>query len=169
MLSILGALLLLSAWLTQQFLFDKWAERVATIDRAQSDFYTYQSNNSLFNVLFEIASPSKRTSLRHFQTRNYQFGLTHLRKALSEERLKKLDNKIAQKTREMSYLKDLASIQAELEIIQDEFEKEKEDIEQSKHSAQKVFWLLYLLGSTTMLLGNLLPADVDELEFSSGE
>lgn len=155
-LVVLGSLLLLFSWLSQQFLFEKWNERLAAIQDAHRDFYTYQSNNALFNVVYEITPTDRQARVRDLQIQNYRYGLQRLRENLSPERLQSLEPKIVSHQQQLTGLPEqLARMQAEIDVIQGEFSQERKEIAQNKARAQWVFWGLYIVGSLLVIAASL--------------
>jgi hypothetical protein len=154
-LPMLGAMTLLFAWLTQQFLYERWNGRLSAIATAESVFYTYQSNNALFNALFELTPESKQGRLRDLQQANYRDGLAALQKQVPEDKRRSVGARTAELEKRYSSLGALAPIQAELTSIQEFFQEAKERTAQEKAFWQKTFWGLYVLGSLLVLVGNI--------------
>jgi hypothetical protein len=152
-----GALLLLCAWLTQQFLNDKWNSRLVRLAAARAAFQAYQSNNALFNAFVTIAPNGKEDDVRKLQMQNYRFGLQELREALPEGRLRSLDSRIKERAKERSGYADpeMALMQGELEVIQEDAVAEALAIRQAKSNSQMLFSGLYICGSLLALVGTV--------------
>jgi hypothetical protein len=166
-ISALAAVLLLFSWLSQQFLFERWNGRLADLRAALGTYQTYQSNNALFNALRPLTPIEQRDGLWQLQSQNYRSGLTALRQALATEREPELRKAIEQRTAE--YMQSLAgrpelggrtnevaSVQAQLEVLQEELQREEQDIERKKTLSQRVLWAFYILGSLLVLVAGLL-------------
>ncbi len=154
-----GGLLLLFSWVTQTFLYGKWNRRLDEIRNARNVFFTYQSNNAIFSAISQITPPNKKDRLWEFQTRNYEYGLKHVRRVLSKKRAHQLSEKVLTRSKEVPYssMGEHGYKAAEVVVIQEELLDEKELIETNEARAQKAFWALYVLGSLCILIGNLLP------------
>ena len=155
-LNRLGAVILLVSFLSQQYIFETWNGRLGEIQGAQDIFLTYQSNNSIFNALNSIVPPDQIDNLRAIQIQNYKFGLLRLREALSGESAEGLEEKIDTRHGELIRLgvKSLdLRLQAELEIIQVEFRKEEQIIEENKGRAELLYSTLYVAGTVMVILG----------------
>lgn len=63
-LTFIGATLVLSAWITQQFYFDELNNLTAALDQVESDYWETLSTNSLLLAFGETATPSQREKLK---------------------------------------------------------------------------------------------------------
>jgi hypothetical protein len=152
---LLGGLVLLFSWLSQTFLFDRWRSRLTQIQEAHTGFITYQSNHGIYAVLSSLVPPEKRNELLSLEIRDFRTGLDELRQVLSKRQLEALEDNIEAQVGiyAAENSEEIARIMAESTVIQTEFAKEKQRIEAKKSSAEKLFWVLYILGSVLILFG----------------
>lgn len=146
LIATLGAFLLLGSWIAQQFFTDRWSARLAEIRSAQSNFYIYQSNRSLFDAFYLLAPQSVHSALYKLQNENYAYGLGHLRESLSELRKAEQQPLIAKQAKEYAGMGEYALFQAEIVVVRLQLFKEQKAIVAAKARAEKVFWVLYFLG-----------------------
>jgi hypothetical protein len=154
---VLGGLILLFSWLSQTFLFDRWRSRLAQIQEAHMEFITYQSNHGIYAVLSNVVPPEKREELQSLEIRDFRTGLNKLLEVLSDRQHEALDDKIEAQVENYAAQnpEEIAQIMAESTVIQTEFAEEKQRIKAKKSHAEKLFWVLYILGSVLILLGKM--------------
>jgi hypothetical protein len=167
---LFGSLLLLSSFLSQQFVFEKWNARYAQIRRAAADFTAYQSNNAMFNAIIEIAREDRKDRIRQLQLMNYQRALHYLWKEVSADSKAALASKGVHELGAMSMLsaptadnikKWSAEVQAQINFLQGEFQDEQKSIEHNKNMAYLGFSVLYIVGSVLIIIGNLISTQKD--------
>lgn len=162
-----GSVLLLSSFLTQQFIFEKWNGRLLQIKEADASFLAYQSNNHIFNAIFEIVPEAQKNRLRQLQLMNYQTALEQLWQELTPESkvslaaqgVRRIGISAIVNARTSDQIKDMnATVQTQINFLISEFRSEQTKIEQKKQQAQLVFSALYIVGSLLLIIGNLAPA-----------
>jgi hypothetical protein len=167
----LGSLLLLSSFLSQQFLFEGWNAQSAQIREANADFLAYQSNNHIFNAIVEIVPEERKDRLRQLQLMNYQTALEHLWKEVTPETKASLAVKGVQRigisailnARTPDQIKTMSTkVQAQIDNLVKKFRDEQKRIEQNKRKAHLSFSALYIVGSLLILVGNLAPSRKSE-------
>ncbi|MFT5084726.1 MAG: hypothetical protein ACI9Y1_002782 [Lentisphaeria bacterium] len=154
-----GGLTLLISWMTRTFLFQRWNRRLADIRSAQSDYFTFQSNNALFTAITKTADCDLWDELWELQNNNYDLGFSHLRTALSVSCSGKIDQNANRLARKYPFLGmgEHGLKAALVVVVQEELLKEKQEIEQYEGRSEKLFWFLYLCSSIIILFGNSLP------------
>jgi hypothetical protein len=166
----LGSLLLLSSFLSQQFVFEKWNARSARIREANTDFMTYQSQNAVFNALYEIAREDRRERIRQLQLNNYQWALQYLWAEIGADAKAALAKKGVHQKAALAMpsaptpdtiMQRIAEVQAQIGSLQGEFRAEQNRIDQNKLRANLLFAALYIAGSALVIIGNLVPNPKD--------
>jgi hypothetical protein len=78
--TVVGAIVLFSAWVFQQSVVETANRLSRRIDAAENVFITYQSNNALFNAILATTDHQPPTvgDVRRFQAYNYLLGLKRL-------------------------------------------------------------------------------------------
>jgi hypothetical protein len=171
-LVLLGSLLLLLSFLSQQFIFEKWNTRSARIREANADFAVYQSNNAIFNAIFEIAQEDQKNRVRQLQVINYQWALRYLwgevtpdtKAALASKGVRQIGTGAMLTTPTGNNIKQwTADVQNQIDNLQGEFKDEQKRIEQNKKKANLFFSSLYIIGSVLVVIGNLVSTRKDRI------
>lgn len=169
---LLGSLLLLSSFLSQQFVFEEWNARSARIREANADFTAYQSNNAIFNAIFEIAREDRKDKVRQLQLINYQWALRYLweevtpdtKATLAAKGVRQIGTGAMLTTPTADNIEQWSTdVQAQIDSVQGEFRDEQKRIEQNKRKANLVFSALYIVGSVLVVIGNLVSTRKDRI------
>jgi len=159
-LPIVGSIILFLAWVFQQTLLGNANSTLQRINTAQSVFQTYQSNNALFNAILETTKGDSETvsKVRSMQIYNYDLGLRELEALLTDE--EKTD--LPKQPNPFSGTPDTATmmsiLQTRIDMIQGKLETKKEAIAEQKSTYNKIFLILYVIGTLTILIGSMLNA-----------
>jgi hypothetical protein len=153
--SVCGAVLLFLSWAFQQSLVERVSRDVQAISNAQSVYQTYQSNNALFNGLYETLKGNEdgRERLRELQTYNYELGLKPLEELLDEEQRHGIPPAAPRAT---SWEEAMPIIQDRLEKIQVRLSEKKKRLEGNKDRLNWIFLALYGFGSVAILIASSL-------------
>jgi hypothetical protein len=172
-----GMVMLLSAWISQQVLYEKWREQLADIAFGESIFNSYASAHSFFELLLMNAPEKDRVQIMAEEFDSYWMGLNALRAPTSEAYLnayfKDVWDKLPKQDGDVtigaipddfkkpwrislqidstwpSFKEAILDAQATINAVA----RIKRKLEVEKSRAQIAFWILYILGSAAFIAG----------------
>jgi hypothetical protein len=157
--SIAGPTILLAAWLTQQFVFDRWNGQLTQLGSAEAVWEGYRSNNYLFNALRrDKPSPSseeKVDNVERWQKRNLEVGAQRLERLIDPKVLSQTKQDIMEAEDGGSGTLD-GYMDIKFKTLFAALDLERQQLLQKKQQAGYAFWCLYLLGAATTILGTIL-------------
>jgi len=151
LLSVVGAVILFSCWIFQQFVLDNVNTKLASITAAENLYRIYQSHNAVFNAILASHGHDKTAEpeTRRFQTYNYVLGL----------------EKLAEETGtpvKTGYDLSMDDTQRYLELVQKNARELKEGLVSKKERFNLLFVVGYGFGSFLALLGSILKLRLPE-------
>lgn len=154
---VLGSIVLFLSWVFQQTMLEDANSTLEQIYNAQDVFQTYQSNNAVFNAI--IATTTNEASIeqiRRSQIYNYELGLRDMELLL--DKADRVDIPAPPNAFSGSPGPDemIQTTQERLEKIQGKLAHKKTEITEHKSTLNKTFYVLYGIGSVTVLMGSLL-------------
>lgn len=144
-LKLLGGLLLLASWITQNTLQNHWAGRSAKLQQAEVIYLTFLSNSFVMNAMTE-----KNSSTLYWNAQNFRLGLDYMATAL-------------QKTKKDDWREVVSSAKDDdLNIIglklMEEVEAEGKRIGTWRAWSWWMFLVAYLAGASSVIVADLLKA-----------
>lgn len=151
-LSIAGSVILLGAWLVQQFAFDDLNDKLRRLNGAEAVFYQYRANNALFVSLRDIAGADKDRQIAESQTRSYMIGAAYLRQAISPPTYERAFEKFQDQDAPEKMTPDAKRLQ-EFGVLELALNIDRENLSGRKMLVQIIFWLLNILGTVMVITG----------------
>jgi hypothetical protein len=145
LLSVVGAIVLFSAWIFQQISVEKQRAVIASLDQAEAEYRQYQASNALFNALIETQKGNDQAieRIRGLQTYNYGLGLVRLSNVTGIAPL-------------VGYDIPFDTMQKHLEKVQAAARAMRHDAQQRKDRDDLIFLIVYGAGSVFALLGSVM-------------
>lgn len=154
--SIGGPTILLVAWLTQQFLFDRWNGQLSRLDSAGAIWETYRSNNYIFNALRKDPGPVERAdNVVKWQLRNLEVGAQKVERLIDRDVLAKARGAVLE-AEDGGIGGPDGAMDIRFKTLFPALDEEQHGLLQKKRYAGYAFWSLYLLGTATTILGTIL-------------
>lgn len=167
-LAVVGPLLLLIAWLTQQFLFDRWNGALNRLDSTEAVWDVYRSNHYLFNAMrpdgldedddLKAAHPTVE-----WQLRNLQVGSERLESALRADVLKEAVGDVRE-SEDGGFGGPDGDMDLKFKTLKLALERERTFLMQKKDFSQAIFWLVYAIGATLTFGATLIKEYIDARE-----
>jgi hypothetical protein len=139
-LSLLGGLILFGSWVTQTTLYERWNNKVASLDRAESLYIVTLSS------VFVIESVPNREGDMEYGL--FRLGLDYMVRGLPENTQKEWQEKLL-RTGDKE-LNDFGS------QLMDFIDRDKATLEAWKTNFLAIFMSLYIVGSALIILGQYL-------------
>ena len=157
---VLGSVVLFLCWVFQQTWLGTTNSTLQSIANAQGTFQTYQSNNALFNAVIEIikSDTASVARVRRMQIYNYELGLRDLASLVGDD----AKAAIPPAPNPFSGTPDVEEMmrltQERLTTVQGALASRREAIVMRRATLNTVFFVLYGVGSLTVLFGAALSA-----------
>ncbi len=155
--------MLLVAWLTQQFFFDRWNGQINQLNSAEAVWDVYRSNHYIFNALraeddFGEAEPISHAA--EWQLRNLDVGAGRLERVLPKEILAAARADVMD-AQDGGFGGANGAMDIRFRTLQLALERDRAALISRKETTQAVFWCLYFLGAALALIGTLLREAID--------
>lgn len=165
--------MLLVAWVTQQFLFDRWNGELSRLTSAEARWDVYRSNHYIFNAL-RSDDPADDTKplpdVVKWQLRNLEVGMDNLEKLIPPDLLKSTRNEIMD-AEDGGFGGPDGAMDIRFKVIKMALERHGKAVRDRKSRAQLTFWGLYLVGACLALTATWLremPERQSQARASSG-
>jgi hypothetical protein len=145
LIAVFGAIVLFSAWVFQQTSVEKQRSLIAKLDQADAQYQQYQSSNAIFNALIETQEGKDPVIhvIRRDQTYNYGLGLVKM-------------SEVTGITPLVGYDISMDAMQKHLERVQAIASAMRQGAQRSKDRDDRIFFVVYGIGSMLALLGSVL-------------
>ena len=158
-LSVFGAVLLFSSWIDQQFLYSKWASSLGALTNAESVVHSYKAADSVIRAVSIAGKESPRNDGDTIEKRldtNFNRAKSFVSKFVSptlyEEHLRAIpapsDNGV--------YPVYLIRLHKQYDALHRAIATERAQISENKKTAEVIFLVLYVLGTTALLGASVL-------------
>lgn len=154
--SIVGSVVLLAAWLVQQFMFDELNNRLQQLNAAEAVFYQYRATNQIFVALRDIAGSGKDPVIADTQTRNYEIGLAYLQGAVSAQAYREASARF--QAEDAARMSPDAKRLTEANVLSLAVSTDRAALQKKKTVVQIIFWILNILGSLLLIIATVAKA-----------
>ena len=167
-LAVAGPLLLLLAWLTQQFLFDRWNGALNRLNSAEAVWDVYRSTHYLFNAirpdgLDEDEDKKAAHPTVIWQLRNLQIGSGRLEAALRPSTLEQAKGDVNE-SEDGGFGGPDGTMDLQFKTLKLALDRERIYLNEKKAAAQVVFWLIYAIGAALTFCATFLKEHIDARE-----
>lgn len=163
--AIAGPGILLLAWLTQQFLFDRWNGDLARLTAAEARWDVYRTSHYLFNALQDRGGPiddSQPVSATvRWQLRNLEVGLENLEALIPTETLRD-SRAVVMEAEDGGFGGPNGAMDIRFKTLKIAIDRQRNGLQQWKSRAQTAFWTLYFVGAILSFIATTLKERLEK-------
>jgi len=153
-LPVVGTIALLGLWVYQQIGVERRTSELQSLSAALGVFQTYQSNNAMFNAIYELNKDKAFSErIRTLQLFNYQLGLAAIEEVLPDSDKADIPEAIRAYDSTPDIEAKMERNQERLEKLQDRRDAREEKIRRSAEAAKRKYLSLYIGLSLISIVG----------------
>lgn len=158
-LSVLGAVLLFSAWIDQQFLYSRWGSSLSALNNAESVVHTYKAADSVIRAVAIVGEEVQRNDGDSIEDRldtNFNRAKSFVTKFVSEaiydEHLRVLPAPNDNGVRPIYFTR----LHNQYDALHRAISTERAQLSAKRQIAEMIFLVLYILGTVALLFASVL-------------